>query len=780
MRKSSKVIFLSLLASVLLMPIGFAAFSFKGEDVIFEYRDEDKDPTGLSYVTFDYNDANMTDSYKYYFDSSTTISESKLPLPNVDNAMHQFQGWYEDKQGTTKLNFSTHNFVAGEVFYAKYKNTSITSFTGAALNIYDGSPAASPMFFSKYNTMDAMNITGKIDVRYSSSGTYSSSTSGTDSATKYYYPYEAKTKIVLDCDININSGGTLQLSSVLGVKAGSNYNGIISNENYTALDLNGYTITVKSGGNLNAYGIIYNSKKTGGIVVENGGKMTTIFCMADFKGGTNLVGSYQKALMSFSSYSCPYWFCETVFYSGATLYGETSLCASAISGATKYSTTAMLIGSSSSALIQLTQGYIIRKGMDFDYFLNRVVDYGNITNINALLTSAFRTKYIFSNTLDGKLSELNLSGSTSVCTVNINSLTMSISILISVDVSMAYGDFPIAPHMDIETYSTNLSISMSLIVMPSANVFMDENSTLIFKNSSPNSYRIYARLTVIDEIPKDFYYAKNGSRTAGSYYLHARLINSTVPGQVDMRGQFQFDTSNVDTSSEYKKYSIGGYVKLSDQALTSLRNQQSYVSLQSRFFFPMLYAYSGGTLSKYMFSLVGRYYFAPIISDSKVYFQLSGSSEILEGSTYDSYNGLFEYNGQQYFMYYTSRSNTTTYWTFSTSNTNPPSESEQNNKYNNTVGTFVPLTSIGYAVDNSYGQHGMYITYNGNNYCYVNGAYIKASPATGVNTVGKITGISDGEKFHISSTQSGGVHNEPLCCTALTYEYKTERWLWNV
>lgn len=772
-----KKVLIAILASltiIMVSIVGFSAFTYMGEDVIFEYGDGE--PSDLPYVTFDYCDANMTDDYKYYFDSSITITESKVPLPNVDNSTHQFQGWYMDRQGTTKLNFSNHTFVAGERFYAKYKNTSISSLTGtSAMNIYDGSPSSNPMFFSKYNTMGTMNITNKIDIRYSSSGTYNSDSYGDSGATVYRLPNDAKMRIILDCDITISSGGTLQLSSVLGVNSGSNYNGIISNVNYTALDLNGYTITVKNGGSLNAYGIIYNSRKTGGIIVESGGSMTTVFCMADFKGGTNLVGSYQKALMSFASYSCPYWFCETVFYTGATLYGETSLCASN----SKYNTTATLIGSSSSALVQLTSGFIVRKGMDFDYFINRTVDYGNITNINALLTSAYRTKLIFTKNLDNELEQLSLTASSSTCDVSVNSLSMTVSAGMTVDVSMAYGDFPVSPHLDIEAHSASVSISMSIVVMPSGTVKFDENSSLTFTTVSPNSYTIYARLTTLDEIPKDYYFSnKSNARAAGSYYLNARLINSTIPGFVDMQGTFSFNTSGISTTSnDFNKYSIGGNIKLSQQALNSLVANQDYVCLQSRFFYSYLYAYSGGTLTKKMLAMPARYYFSPIISDDKVYFQPSGNT-IVEGEVFDTYNGLFKYNGDIYFMYYSNRSNTTTAWSLSLTNRNPPSSSEQTNKYNNTVGNFVVATSVGYAVDNAYGKHGLYITYSGDTYCYVNGAFIKATPTTGGNTVSNITGITNGEKFHVSDTQSSGVNSEPHCLTTLTYDYKTERWLW--
>lgn len=768
--------FIILILSFLLLPSGMAMFSFLSEDVIFDYRDENNDSTGLSYVTFDYCDANMTDDYKYYFDSSTVFSSSRVPEPNVNNGTHSFQGWYTDASYTTPLNFSTHNFVHGERFYALYKNTSLTTFTGtSALNIYNGSPTTSPMFFSKYNTTGTMDISAKIDVRYSSSGTYNSSTAGDNSATVYRLPYDAKTRIILDCDITISSGGTLQLSSVLGVASGNNYNGIISNVNYTAMDLNGHTITVKNGGALNAYGIIHNSKNRGGIIVESGGSMTTVFGMADFKGGTNLVGSYQKALMSFASYSTPYWFCETVFYSGGKLYGETSLCASS----SKYSTTAELIGNSTASLIQLTAGYIIRKAMDFDYFLNRTVDYGNITSINTLLSSAYRSKLIFTNDLAGKLDCLNLGGSTSASNVVINSLSMKVSVGVTVNVSMAYGDFPICPHLDVEAYSTTLTINMSLVAMPSSTIMIDENSTLVFTTSSPNSYTIYARLTAIDEYPNDFYYLKNGTRTAGTYYLDARLINSTVPATIDMRGTFNFNTASVTTSSDFNKYSIGGRIKLSEQALNSLIAQKDYVNLQSKFFYPMCYGYSASTFSKYMFALAARYYFAPIISDDTIYFQLNGSSDILVGEVYDTYNGLFKYNDDVYFMYYTNRSNTTTYWSFSMTNSNPPSSSEQTNKYNNTAGQFVKVDSILFAVDDAtFGRRGQFITYNGNNYVYVNGAYIMASPSTGGNTVATITGITNGEKFNISDTQSGGVNNEPKCGTKLQYDNKTERWQW--
>lgn len=753
---------------MLLIPLGFADFGVKTDDVIFDYGDEPEEATGLNYVTFDYSDGDMTADYRYYFRHTNEISEDRVPLPNIDNSAHQFQGWFLDKQGTTELDFSSHTFVAGERFYAKYMDTIHSAFTGSSeTNIYASSTYSNPCYLSQYNSLDPLTITKKYDIRYSDSGTYNSSNAG--SGAVYRFVNNAKMRMILDSNIIIGNGGTLQLSSVLGVASGSGFNGHIASDDFTALDLNGYTITVKSGGAFNAYGVVYNTKDYGGIVVESGGSMTTIFCVTDFKGGNNLVSSYHLAAMSIGGYCCPYLFCETLLYTGAKVYGETSLCASS----NKYTTTAPLIGNTNEFLIQMNAGYLIRRSSSYSYFLDRSCDYGNITDINALYTSAYREHFVFTNSAQSDLEQISLQAAdTNSGSFALNSLSLTITVGVSATVNMKYGDFPIPHYFDIDIHHSSLSISMSMVVDPSASIEVDSASTIIFKNDGDT---IFARLSVLDEYPIDYYYLKGTARTLGSYYIHARAANSTTPGKVVMNGVFSFD-SGTDSSTVYKHYSIGGNITLSSQALESLKNAASQVWLRTYFFYPCLMA--AGTYNNYC--AAGRYYFAPVISGTNAYFQIGDSTEIMEGTVADFANGLVEYQGQQYFYYYTSRTNTTDALSYDkfdlvldASLREPPVAATEVKKYNNVVGAFVPIVDSGYCVDNAtYGQHGFYITYSGNTYCYVNGAYIKASPATGVNTISNFA-VSDGEKFTINSSDVGA-----SCLNGLTYNYQTERWLW--
>ena len=115
-----------ILSILCLSAIGITSAAFSLTNEKSHYLDEMTN-IGEKYVTFDYNDGGFTQDYTYYFEGSK-LDETLIPMPNINNSNHQFQGWYSTKSGfledgsSSKIDFSTNSFLGDEILYAKYLN----------------------------------------------------------------------------------------------------------------------------------------------------------------------------------------------------------------------------------------------------------------------------------------------------------------------------------------------------------------------------------------------------------------------------------------------------------------------------------------------------------------------------------------------------------------------------------------------------------------------------------------------------------------------------------
>jgi len=791
--KNYLLIILTLVTLFISCPIALSQYVING-DLNFNLNEIECSENNIgerNYVEFDYNDG-FTDSYYFYTNNNTVvINENSIPTPE-DRYNHKFDGWYLTKSGyntdgtSSKISFP-YSFKIGTKVYAKYLSTSPLGSTISG-NTYIDKSSTNYYYINSSNTDVSKEITittgGYLSIRYGNGNEFSVNDAGTDYSVKYIS--EADVVAVLDSDIVID-GGTLQLNSIIGstVKQG------IANQitgSFTALDLNGYTITIMNKGNLNGYGIIFNSKNSGGIIVYDG-TLTSIFSPIDFKGGGNTCLNYVSNLMEFGGFFCPYITCEILFTKYATYNCYTSLNATS----EKHSTNIKLIsGTDSNTLFYLTDGYIIKQTTDYlayqQEYIQYNAQYNSTTSADQYFTANFREKIVFTNNPNQYLKSIR--GLELVtfdkCNVTLNNISMNISlkkvITVSVDVSLKYTDFPIPSFYDIVLNNTDMNIPISLVAMPGSTIDIDEDSTIYFTNDSDSKVGyIFGRLTVLNDIKNDLIYYNTSSKEKKStqIWLYNNLIATWKPAVVNMKGLFKFNPSNVDFSKNYTYYTLGGRINLNSQALNSLKDNSSYIYLQNKFFYP-------DYTSADSYAYFPAYYFSqPLLSNDKAYLQTELGGDIIECDYVDEVNDIYGKNindNVQTATYYFFKFNKAGFGkaasTASFVSAHDPSTDALILKMQNTDGLFASCTPtyVNYGYQNK--RTAYVVTKNDNQkYIKASGAYIKASSSISIDSYKRLSNISVAadNKFVVSYGNNTG-YSYSQTSTTLYFDYTTDSW----
>ena len=574
---------------------------------------------------------------------------------------------------------------------------------------------------------------GNLDLWYDDvDGDYSASKSGTDKTIKYIS--QAEIICVLDSDVIID-GGTLQCSSILGGNT-SQLQAIISGK-FTALDLNGYNIYIRNNGNLNGFGIIYNSQNKGGIIVENG-TLTTPFCVYGYKGGGGTGYFWANSIAPFENFLCPYLSCETIFMKGGKLVGETSLYAASAKNATSLK----LIGNDDESMLQIKSGYIIRRQSNYETLTKDFTYNQSLTDFYDALDSKYRERFIFTNNPSEEIISLQLdnidSFFTERCNIKLNSLELIADVGVKLNVSMKFVDFPIPSFFDIYMYSTDFVFDISLKFMPNSFCFIDENSEIKFAFQSGRevftNYEIYARVSTLDSYAFDIQYSKGTSKYSfpsstypADLYISERLAVSCEPAQIICEGDILFESYNPDFSStNYYYYTIGGRIELSKKSLNCLMSNCHYFKIMN---FVAQYLYSTDTGGDYYvdYASVNP---MPLISGSYAFFQNGDNMDILKG-IYDESTKTISYENYFYYFKYSSSNNSLVnggqlglfpYL-------NWPTLSNINNKYSNLYGNFVKCTL--HKLD----ENVSYITdENNEKYILLGGFYYPINDTPSINT----------------------------------------------
>ena len=724
-----------------------------------------------SFIYLDYNDG-INQKYKYLLDGETgrfNEEDGSFPEPqSYDN--HSFIGWYETRSGFySDGSSSLYNgglLNNGDTLYAKYLNKSSASISNNLTSSLTITPSMSHNYnyyylssYSNNSISEELTVSnsGKININFSdSNGTYSTALEGTDKTIKYVS--QAEIIAVLDSNLVID-GGTLQLSSILGGNSGVLQAQITGK--FTALDLNGYNITIRNGGLLNGFGIIFNSADTGGIIVENG-TINTPFLVYGYKGGGITGASWGNAVAPFTNFLCPYLSVETVFTNAATLLGETSLYARS----KKHATTLKLISNSSDSLIQISTGYLIKRTTDYKKYTQDYLFNYSITDYYDALTSDYRETFVFTNEVSEYVEfidkELVEQYRTDKCVITQNSLDLNVNVGVTLNVSMRYVDFPIPSFFDIYLYNTNLSFNISFQFMPGSYFYSDENSNIYFRKQTDGTYdyNIFAKIITFDRYPYSIQYKFKGENSTTSYsfpsgnfpnlYVSQSLAFSTEPAEIIIDGNIYFEDYENNYNDSFSFYSIGGRVNLSKQALNMVKSNSSKIMLAN---LGAQYIYHED--SDYGIDLA-EYSTKPLISNGKAYFQMETFGEIFEGKFLEE-KCIIEFNHEYYFYNFSNQNKSIKSFGILglLGVLSSPTKNNNENKYNNLLGKFQKCSL--HILNNE--KNLFYISdENNQNYIYLNGAFIPISDTPSYNEkLLSVSGVTLVASNKFSTSTLGGI-----------------------
>lgn len=707
-------------------------------------------------ITFDFNDGNFTSDYCLDITPGYSIKEVDVPSSNSFIAgEHEFVGWYTAKTGGEKVNFPLTSNETTTLF-ARYKNSKTNYQNGIDLV-----SRVKPYYISSYNdiTNSAITLSNKtINAYYGSSSddVYNEDNYGT--LYNIWKVEEAQTRLVLNSDIVLDNS-TLQLNCILGFKVGTYMNATISEQKFTALDLNGYTITLKNNSKLNGYGIIYNSKSTGGIIAQSGSTITSPFCIYDFKGGGNTLDGSANTVSPFFIYLMPYLTVETIIEQDSFLKGVTSLNANS----SKYTTEINLVGSSNS-LIMNKSGYFIRRATSYLEYTKEAKYLSSLSiNMKNLFDSKnYREEIILCKDGQKYLNSIqNSFTSKTTGSFVLNSLELSV---LGNTINMGTCDFTVPPFIDFSVYDSTLNFDISISCLPGSNIYFNENSTLNFKNGNYNDLTTFARLNVLDEFPfrHKLYDSSTKSLKDSGLYVYDNLSYFSNKAKVSILGNLTFDNSNINKTT-YCFYSLGGLINLSTSASQTLTANYSIIDTSIRFYYPC-WIYGN---SKYC-PTAAQYYSLPIINDNNVaYFQKEPFAQINEGE-YIASNHTTKFENKYYFKLienqFSAYSDSSSGLTFGGGY--KPNTNNLRGKINCSKGNFVEATTIS---DNNKS-----LIYNGETYVFAYGVYIKVS------------NINLSEENKTLKAAYSNYNNGPFtpvsgsaysCPTNLEYNYSYGRWL---
>ena len=756
-----KRLFLLLFFLFAFCTVGYSAFILVGNNEVHNYE--------LNNITdnkiiFDYNDGHTPDYILDINASSSTVNTSRIPTP-ASEKNHTFKGWYLTKtgffeDGSSSL-YSNQTLEAGTRLYAKYINneTSVLSNDmSSSLNVYpkDLGSTSNRYYLSSYGNeiKYSLNILSgaKINVFFDDAGTTpitgSSSSENSDTVDiTFKYVSNSVIKVVLDSNIIID-GGELRINSWLGGNTGA-LQAQITKPNYVSLDLNGYNIILRNNGVLSGYSIIYNSRNTGGIICEYGTIYTPYLIYGFTTGGLTAI-YWANSISPFNNYLCPYLSVETLFTKNGKLVGQTSMYANLSINSTNMG----LIGNDTNSLIQIKDGFLIRRSTPYnqiftdDSLINSAIDFYSYLN------TSYREEIIFTNNPKEHLKWIYYEGldfyKSDRCISTINKLTLEVDVKITqLNANMKYVDFPISSFLDIYMYNTDFDLSFSLAFMPGSSFYSDEYSVIKFlydSDTSGNKIPLYAKVFALDKYPLTTSYQYSPDKFASTKYNYGFLVAGTPPynateylttniaeAVITIDGNLIFDeTAPIDFSNNYQFYSLGGHINLSDEALENVKKNYSKIKLHTDFGFTHSYSYSEKIIDYYSLQYV-EFINLPLLSNNKAYLQTSNGGNVIECTSYDL-DKLVYFNGEKAYFYKYNETNSlisVSKLGFS-SYTKSPGLDNVKNKYANHNGTYAECY-LNY-VDTRY-DNLVYLTSNGTNYAYASGTHVPLSDTPTFDTL---------------------------------------------
>lgn len=517
---------------------------------------------------------------------------------------------------------------------------------------------------------------------------------------------------------------------------------------YTQLDLCGHNLIVGNGATFNALGQVIDSVGGGKIIVENGGTLKSTFVVEDHVHERHTPVIYVYGGSIFSMYRMAYLNCNIEFRYGSSLYAHLKMDFGGNNG-NLYDGELKLIGTDSSSYIQMnsnkTDGYILRE-YTIDTDVQNAIS-GNAFCKNNLLDQKY--KYSFNN-LD--------------ITINPPKFNISFTSIgtLKFDINFGKGNNFIPPYFDFYLYNTKVTLKATYTFLPGSYLFVDAKS--IINLSGDSSGHFQAPSLISGKFTEHYYQAKGGlnftsqkryfndavtskdkgwclgrdSADGGLYGIENNIIyssakvfwgylNRSKPSYCDMEGSFAFDDAYTSTTTNDKKYMLGGNINIAN-----IENFKNVVNSRNDVYLYGSTAKIGpcgsyGVTNKFDTHIVGvtDYFISPLISDGNVLTNMKDKTKVREdyASSYSSYStetGLVNYGGK-YYAFMTTNAEGTSFNNDNSGHVNKSNYGSDENAYRNGLdscyGTFVEVT-------NNSASHSVIWNRTGETYVYYRGIFL--------------------------------------------------------
>ena len=518
---------------------------------------------------------------------------------------------------------------------------------------------------------------------------------------------------------------------------------------YTQLDLCGNNLIVGSGATLNAYGQIVDSIGGGKIIVEKGGTLKSTFVVEDHVHERHTPVIYAYGGSIFSMYRMAYLNCDIEFRYGSTAYGILRMDFGG-NNDNFYDGELKLIGTDSSSYIQMnsnkTDGYILRE-YKIDAGVQSAISSNDFSK-NNLLNQKY--KYSFNN-LD--------------ITINppkFNISFTSVLITLKFDINFGKGNNFIPPYFDFYLYDTKVTLKANYTFLTGSYLYVDSKS--IINLSGDSSGHFQAPSLISGKFTEHYYQAKGGlnfvsqkwyfndavtskdkgwclgrdSKDGGLYGVGNNVIysstkvfwgylNRSKPSYCDMEGTFTFDDTYTSTTTNDKKYMLGGNINISNiETFKNVVNSRNDVYLYGS---TAKIGPCGSYGVPYNFGthIVGvtDYFISPLISDGNVLTNMNDKTKVREDyatsySPYSTETGLVNYGGK-YYAFMTTTADGTSFNNDNSGHVNKSNYGSDENAYRNGLdscyGTFVEVT-------NNSASHSVIRNRTGETYVYYRGIFL--------------------------------------------------------
>ncbi len=580
-------------------------------------------------TTLSYNNKTVTNT-EYLFNSSNSYN---IEDPLNGNKITKIEITKVEKDYSSYTMSDYINDSSAPVIKLNYNSSPTSQNSGTA--IFDPGINGSGEAINTYVPLSVTNISNKSVKFVLNDGTnYSDETTFTNnpSSASASHAYSAVTAannlitIVLQNDLTLGSNAKLVLEAQNGT-SGAGFSGHVISGKYTALDLNGHTITMDDGSTIFGHGLIYDSTGEGQIIVKNNASIYSGFLVEDFGGGGHTVGSYTSGSVPFSLFSMPYINATIKFEYGGKLYGLTELFAYSA-----YNRTIMnVIGPDNTFLLSNTRNssdsYIIRSIEGTHTIDSTKTDY---------------RKYLPYVNYDEIYTANNAE-------VQLNSLKMNLEFTVSsftvpATLDMVDVHFPIPPWINLNlTNNSSFTWSQRVDMFPGSKVYCDTSSSVHFGDN--------AGLMTLNNFLYPVYYTIN---PYGSNSLYAEwnkitdLPDVTIDGTLTVSGNNNTLGGNINlTNNSNFNNNLSEFSKLNDDWSCYYRGSSSMDNID----FGSLIGQIGSGLTEAVLSALDDGALSSIFIYPKSY---------NNSSSFNYYDNTYtDSNGNTYFYFWPNNRNTT-------------------------------------------------------------------------------------------------------------------------